>query len=378
MQTLRPNLFEALFNFHPREDHTPKENFLTEAFAYLLRTDEGVRDRWLSVLLRKNVEGVTCEVQTRQTERDVDADTSIFPDLWISGQFSDGQKFAVYCEHKWDSHCDERQLRKYRKLAESKKACLVFVGTTDKQRSEAARCLPGKPSACFLWENVFYELNGLPEKSTILQEFLEFMKSQGLSPGQPLTIEKMAAFLQAADFVKSLLNLAHKLQANYPWDAIPQRFHANNYVHDAWGRVGIRFETKDWKPAITVGFLYDESDHRVTLVNRDKGIDLLLRIEAMPKHTKNLGPALDVLKAKQKELKRTAASVLLKGERGNGNAYSLLIVRDCLGDVIGQAKSQAVQLTAIYKKLTTWLEILFKDWRIEDAFKKMGLDSGMK
>jgi hypothetical protein len=188
----------------------------------------------------------------------------------------------------------------------------------------------------------------------------------------------MAAFLQAADFVKSLLNLAHKLQANYPWDGIPQRFHANNYVHDAWGRVGIRFETKDWKPAITVGFLYDESDHRVTLVNRDKGIDLLLRIEAMPKDTKNLGPALDVLKAKQKELKRTAASVLLKGERGNGNAYSLLIVRDCLGGVIGQAKSQADQLTAIHKKLTTWLEILFKDGRIKDAFKKMGLDSGMK
>ena len=139
----RPNLFEAPLIFHPREDHTPKENFLTEAFAYLLRTDEGVRDRWLSVLLRKNVEIVSCEVQTRRTERDVDADTSIFPDLWISGQFSDGQTFEIYCEHKWDSHCDERQLSKYRKLAESKKACLVFVGSTYKKRSEAARCLPG-------------------------------------------------------------------------------------------------------------------------------------------------------------------------------------------------------------------------------------------
>ena len=149
-------------------------------------------------------------------------------------------------------------------------------------------------------------------------------------------------------------------------------------MHDAYGRVGIRFETKDWRPAITVGFLYDESNHRVTFVNRDKGIDLLLRIEAFPKHTKNLGSALDVLKTKQNELKQTAPSVLLRGERGNGNAWSLMIVRDCLGSVIQQAKSQGDQLTAIHKKLTTWLEILFKDGKLERAFKKMGLDSGME
>jgi hypothetical protein len=130
----------------------------------------------------------------------------------------------------------------------------------------------------------------------------------------------MIAFLQGADFVPSLLNLAHKLQANYPWNAIPERFHTNTDVGNAYGRVGIRFATKDWKPWLTVGFLYDVSDHRVTLVNSEKGIDLLLRIEAYPKHTKNLGPALEVLKAKQNELKKTAPSVLLKGERGNGNS----------------------------------------------------------
>jgi hypothetical protein len=28
-----PNLFESLFVFRPRDGHTPRENFLTEAFA---------------------------------------------------------------------------------------------------------------------------------------------------------------------------------------------------------------------------------------------------------------------------------------------------------------------------------------------------------
>jgi hypothetical protein len=46
--------------------------------------------------------------------------------------------------------------------------------------------------------------------------------------------------------------------------------------------------------------------------------------------------------------------------------------------VIQHAKTQADQLTAIHKKLTTWLEVLFKDGKLEEGFKKLGLDSGME
>jgi hypothetical protein len=379
MQPSQPNLFESLFAFHPREDHTPKENFLTESFAYLLRTDNEVRNCWLSLLLGRNIEKVECEVITRQTERDLDADTSVYPDLLLDGQLSDGEQFAVYCEHKWNSPCNHGQLKRYRKVAENKgsHARLVFVGANITQKSEAEKCFSDNYCRCFLWEDVFNALERIPDKSTVLKEFLDFMKSHGLSPGQPLDIETMRAFLRASDFMKSLLNLANKLNVNYSWDVIPKRFHASNYVHDAYGRVGIRFETEEWRPALTVGFLYDETDHKVKLVNRDKGIDLLLRIEAEPKNTKNIQPVLDVLEAKRKELKKTAASVLLKGERGNGNAYSVLVVRDCLGDVIANAKIEGTQLEAIHKTLTAWLHVLFDDGLLEKAFKKCHLDSGM-
>jgi len=46
--------------------------------------------------------------------------------------------------------------------------------------------------------------------------------------------------------------------------------------------------------------------------------------------------------------------------------------------VIDKAKGEPEQLTAIHKKLTTWLEILFKDGKLEDGLKASGLDSGMK
>ncbi len=379
MKSSLPNLFESLFDFYPREDHTPKENFLTESFAYLLQTDEDVRNGWLSVLLDRKVESVECEVITRQAEADLEADTSVYPDLLLDGQLSDGERFAVYCEHKWDSPCNHAQLRRYRKVAERKGgyARLAFVGATIKQRSEAEKCFADDCCRCLLWEDVFKTLNTLPNKCPMLKEFLDFMESHGLSPGKPLAIEVMRAFLQASDFRKSLQNMANKLLANYSWEVIPKRYE-RIYVQDAYGRVVIRFETEQWRPGLALGFLYDESDHRVKLVNRDKGIDLMLRIETYPKYTKDLQPALAILGEKRKVLKRTAASVLLKGERGNGNAHTVLIVRECLGDLIERAKTEGEQLETIYKRLTSWLQVLFEDGILEDAFKKCQLDSGMK
>lgn len=379
MKTSLPNLFEALFDFHPREDHTPRENFLTESFAYLLRTDGTVRACWLSILLDRKVERAECEIITRQTEIDSDAGTSIYPDLLLEGHV-DGEQVAVYCEHKWNSPCNHGQLKKYRKVAEAKgkHGRLVFVCANIAQRSLADKCFTDNYCKSLLWEDVFTALNGLANKSTMLKEFLDFMKTHGLSPGKPLTVETMRAFLQASDFLKSLLSMANKLSANYPWTVIPERFLATSYVHDAYGRVGIRFETEEWKPALSVGFLYDETDHKVKLVNPEKGIDLLLRIEAEPKNTKDIKSALAVLNDKRNTLLKTAASVLLKGDRGNGNAYSVLIVRDCLGDVIAGTTTEGEQLEAIHKRLTTWLQVLFGNGVLEKAFGVCGLDSGMK
>ena len=374
----RPNIFESLFEFHPRDDHTPKENFLTESFAYILRTDAAACESWLSTIFGMEVKGATMNIDTRRAEIDEDGLTSIYPDMLIHGELREEQPVAVYCEHKWDSDCNLEQLRKYKRVTEKQgtHARLVFVGATHRQKAEASKFLPVE--RCLLWEDAFAAFERVSDKSDILKELLDFMKIQGLGPGEPITVLQMQAFLKAGDFLNSLQSLANKLNTNFSWEVIPKRFHANRYVHDAYGRVAIRFETPDWKPAMSLGFLHDESDHGVSFVDRNRGIDLLLRIEVEPRNSKNAQPALDVLAEKRKALNKTAASVLLKGERGNGNNYSLLIVRDCLADVIKDAQSSTDQLNAIHNKLTGWLEILFADGKLEAAFKKSSLDSGMK
>lgn len=169
-----PNLFTSLFEFHPRDGHTPKENFLTESFAYLLRTDEAVRIRWLSCLFGRPVQPVTWEISTRRSEKDLDSDTSIYPDLVLEGLFSGGEPFAVFCEHKWDSACDREQLVRYYKLTvrKGKHARLAFVGASRKQRLDAASSFPDNSCRCFLWEDVFRELGAVLDKSFLLTEFL--------------------------------------------------------------------------------------------------------------------------------------------------------------------------------------------------------------
>ena len=314
MPPATPNLLQALFEFHPRDGHWPKENFLTEAFAYLLRTDPACLNAWLSTVSGKSVTDAVCDISTRASEKDIDAKTTIYPDLRIEGCNAAEDRIDMFFEHKWESPCDEKQLESYRKLAKSRNATLFFVGANRCAKSPAARCLDGQQSHCFLWEDVYCSLNSITNKSTLLTEFLEFMKMQGLSPGKPLTVERMRAYLDASDFIATLLNYANKLNDNYSWEAIPQRFHAVKEVRDRWGRVGIRFRTTDWRPFLTVGFLHDGPDHRVTLVDRQRGIDLLLRIEAEPEDTEAIEPVVDVLREKRKSLKETAASVLLKGE----------------------------------------------------------------
>jgi len=189
----------------------------------------------------------------------------------------------------------------------------------------------------------------------------------------------MVAFIQSSDFLTTLEHCANKLNNDFDWDFFPKRYRSEEgrAVTNRWGRMAIEFTTPQWKPTITVGFLVDERDHKVSFVNRQKGIDLLLRIEASPSDQKNIGPALAELDRKRKKLSGRAASALLFREGGNGNTHSLLIVRSCLGNVIEKAATQQEQLEAIYQTLKGWGEILFADAALEKAFKQAGLDSGM-
>lgn len=395
MSGFSPNLFIALFDFHPREGHLPRENFLTEGFAYVLRTSKPARDAWLSKVLERTVDTYETTILTRDSEPL--GDTTVFPDMVIKTQLADGKEELIYSEHKWHAPCDGGQLQKYYAVAKAKSqdAQIVFIGTSLEQKRLAVKIMLGaekKPARCFLWEDVFECLNTIPnEGDPILVQFIDFMKTYGLSPGEPLSLEKLQAYLEAqarakqanqtADNFEQLLDrLANKLNEEHneehKWKIIPRRFHKNRQVTNRFGRIAIEFAADGWKPTITLGFLIDTQGHGVTYTNSSKGIDLLLRIEAMPVLLQGADSVKVVLRKKVPILKNEAASVLMVRERGNGNSHSLLLVRSCLWDVIQAAKSETEQLECLYTRLNRWLTILFEDGELEASFQNCGLNGG--
>jgi len=370
-------LFESLFDFHPRENHSPRENFLTESFAYFLKTEPAVRRAWLSKLLGREVADQNCTIATRPSESDEHADRHLFPDLVLDGTLANGELFSILCEHKWDSPCNKKQLADYRKLASNKgaHAKLVFVGSTLKQKQDAESCFKDHFCRCFLWEDAFAVLERIESKSSLLKEFLDFMKVQGLCPVQPLSAEILTErnddYSIHSSFIKHLAVYANKLKTNFKWDEIIPIGFQWVEVHNRWGRVGIRFEAKDFKPAITLGFLYDVTDHKVELVDSKHRLDLMLRLEAYPKDTKDKNKFREVenLLKEQRQLVH-AGSALLQGEPGNGNLYSVLIVQESLWHVIRDGKTADEQIQLIYEKLHSWLQPLFHDGKLEKALKK--------
>lgn len=381
MSDSAPNLFNALFDFHPRDGHTPKENFLSEGFAYVLKTSKPACDAWLSKVLNRPLESTNTKILTRNSERL--GDTVVFPDMLIEAELTDGSLEIIYSEHKWRADCDPGQLQNYFDVAKrrSPSARVIFIGSTHDQLQTARRTRLGTEkqelNGCFLWEDVFRALDAVQESDEILNQFLEFMKTHGLNPGECLTLSRIQAYLQSTGFEQSLERAANKLLSDCEWSVIPARFHTHKQVKNRFGRIAVEFATPQWRPTITIGFLINPKDHKVTFTNPSKGIDLMLRIEAMPQVLQGAEAAKLALRKKIPELQRVAASVLLVGERGNGNSHSLLLVRSCLWDVVEAGQTDTEQFEQICNRLDSWLKILFEDGELEHTFTKSGLDGGL-
>ncbi|MBI3882401.1 MAG: PD-(D/E)XK nuclease family protein [Verrucomicrobia bacterium] len=378
-----PNIFNVLFQFHPRDGHTPKENFLTEAFAHILRTEVAVSEKWLALTTGTKLSADdTLEIETQRTEVNPATGNAVYFDLFVSVAGDDDRSFQIVCEHKWDSGADVNQLETYAKIlhTNSQRGYLIFVGATDEQKRAATgfgetiqKYLPVGRYRVLLWRELYDELTSIQQPSALLIQLLAFMKTQGLGPSEPLTIPRMVNYLEGAGLVDILERYANRLlnsKTEYDWSVLPARYRSEARVKKAYGRMAIEFITEGWKPTVAVGFLYDTYDHRVQFVNPANGIDLMLRVETSPSNQRNIKPAMDVLTEKKRLLAQSGAKVLLHKEPGNGNNHTLLIARACLGDVIQNSVTEEDQLREIYKKLVGWCEILFQDGSLEKALAK--------
>ncbi len=384
-----PNIFNALFKYYPRDGHTPWENFLTEAIAYVLKIEPLAMEAWLSLMLDRNVKVAESYVLTQNSERIDNEASTVFPDLKVVASFNDGRRQTVYCEHKWDSPCNPDQLRNYAELIrhDQGNSIVAFVGATQQQVREAGN-LNGVVQKAVRWEDIYRSFKEISNSSPMLQEFLFFMATQNLGSSSMINLAHLQSLPQVQVVMRQLWQCANRLLNDFPWDFLdaryrnPQQLGNGNFhfpcVINRYGRIGIEFMTNpSYTPTINVGFLYDTKDHKVELTRPEHGIDLMLRFEADPAANPDNIQIIQKL--------RDGRDRILQNERGQGQKYltkirlkgetrspwTLLIAQKCLADVIGDCDSEEKQLQAIYEYFRQLLTSLFSDPQLEQELKKL-------
>lgn len=360
-----PNLFHALLSYRPREDRSSKENFLTEAFAYTLRTNTEVCRAWVRSLTGEPPEAFhgPIEVDTQVTLRVPDAKTWSIADMVIRCGLADSSELTLLFEHKWDSKADAGQLRRYCAIAAAKaKTTVVFIGATAmqlaavKEHSEAVKLLR--------WQEVhdFLQKNG----GDGVHDLVEFLALQGLGPTEPLSWPKLAAYIEGCSVENDCLRIAATL-AERDWSFLPARFRSAYAPGKMrWGRIGIELNIHDWeRPHLFLGFLLDGTDHQLPLVSPRTSIDLTLMLEADVKTT--IDPAV---LARRAEALNAPGVVVHHGPQLKSR-WRKLVVREALTDTLRGKPSEAEQIDAIYTRLRQWGSLLFEGGELEKALKNL-------
>lgn len=258
------SLFVNLRKYRPRENTDPLENFVTEAFAWVLRRNPELNQYFVAKIAKKLAE--TDKAFTPPNE-DISWSTQenyngFFPDMeakWPG--------MTLVFEHKVWSPLHPNQLQSYRDFHESKNEYrLILITGTRSQHDQ-------NPDLALCWQDVyewiddFLASNELGDMEWVVRDFLKLLKAEGLGPPAPISHNAIWHYQEAIQLKSRIENLTGKVAHQ----SLPFK---DGYVAEylnRWGRVGIQFSRTSlgkakedwWAPAVFVGFLLDGREHKV-------------------------------------------------------------------------------------------------------------------
>lgn len=363
----QPNLLISLFPWRPREGKSSEENFLTEAFAYTLRTQPALAQAFVERLLGSPGTLDECHVETRSSYED-DSST-IYPDMEITGTFS-GEPFRLFVENKWNSPFNPSQMTRYGRLLTAKGDRLAFVCARQRDYKDAkAFAADATPFRCYLWADVFALLREVPEPRGMIPELMEFMRVHGLSPGVPISPDMIAAYVSSRGFQGRLSRLCEKLANEPDWSFVPEEYRSSlpYPVQNRYGRIALEMDPGHWVGAVTIGFLYDsEKDHRVAPVDA-KSIDFFLRIEASPSNDARRRSLVDALRVRLPAVRQAGGLAHVDGDLQSRNDHTLFIAHQSLAQLIAGAATEEDQMEVLFAQAKSWIEAIFSDGTVSQA-----------
>jgi hypothetical protein len=279
------SLFTNLQKYRLRDNNNPIENFVTEAFAWLLRKDTEL-GRYLINQIAEKLDGTAKGFSL--TSNDVSWSTQenysgVFPDMeakW-SGM-------ALVFEHKVWSPLHGGQLKSYREFHEKagNDYRLILITGHHSQHSQ-------KPDLALCWHEVYVWIKNyvdstqISETTWVINDFLQLLKSEGLGPTAPISHTAIWHYQEAVTLRSKLENLIGKVYKQQ-WLVLSGYC---SEVKKQEGVIGIQFnrinpddpEKSGWNPGVFVGFALDGGDHKIQNRMND-GLKMILNISISKKH----------------------------------------------------------------------------------------------
>lgn len=370
------SLLVSLSSYRPRPGRRPIEDFITEAFAWLLRTQEGLGEAFVhhvessasDSIQFSDVEGVEWSTQA--------SFPNSRPDM--VARFNET---TLAFEHKVHSEASSDQLRRHHEGVEQN-GHVILITSAEWHFADPA-------DVKMTWRQVYRWLDGASshiEEPAMIREFQSLLESRGLGPRSQIPEPSLRAYSSVKKIEKQLWTLFKTLMPDeepawdFVFDEVPHlkrgetRMKGSKGNLPVEGRIGIRFQP--WRPGVFAGVLLDGNDHKVEMSNPRLGPDLVVVLDVGSKGTEtmprqqflNSHTYSQLVERLQNETEHRGWEVVdTHGRAEKGNRWHPLILRRSLAPLLREESTFDAQRTAILEALKGGVKFLLKDSLVRQA-----------
>lgn len=358
---------------YPIGELDPFENFLTEAWAAVLRNVPELATSFLAMVtgLQENkIQDPVWSTQVRLPRRKGIVDLKV-----------ETESFICIFEHKTGTALSPDQLIRY--ISEEKRTsgeAPVYAGVIagNNVSSICAEISPRPWTSTWVelanWIQTFSSRKEFadldPVKQFITRDFLNLLILEGFRPMEKIEPVVLESYFKAQEAGARIKQLFQNIRDQYDWSSVYRvvprsdgKQHPRT-VREHYGRVGIVLSGyEDWIPNLTFAVVLDGEDHAIEPSDRNAGPDLCLIVDIDRKFKKLPYYELDEYKAMQSQMAEFAKKLgrgwifydHLADKGRAANFWHPLYIRKPFSAVIADAKSPKEQLKAVEKDLDAFL-----------------------
>lgn len=281
---MNESLFSRLFHYRESEKLSPRENFLTEMFAWMIGNLKQFGHDYVEFLMTKcenktsfdsNKSYSVCvrtQVNVKYEEKDH------FKNRFIDMVINTTGDMGFICEHKVDSEVRENQIQEYASCQEqlngspNHKFKTVLLTKSTEQHTE-------KADISITWYDVYKyfsekfnkgEYNCKPEEKIIIDQFLMYLTEVGMGKRETINANAVEYYCDAMKLETILKSIFNDICTDVKWEEKFPRIKdfltdfdpfvsKETYSRNEIRRLGIEF-TRNWNPGLFAGVQMNNDD----------------------------------------------------------------------------------------------------------------------